>query len=93
MEKMTNHDFIKCVAKKTGFSQKNIKEVIEAMDEIIIDEVNKDYCIKITPNISIYAVRKEERIVTNPRTGEKITAQPKTCPKAKFSKMMKDALN
>ena len=93
MEKISNNDFIKLVAAKTKNSRSHIKEIIEAMDEIIIDEVNKDYCIKITPNISIYAVRKEERIVTNPRTGEKITAQPKTCPKAKFSKMLKDALN
>ena len=91
--KISNDDYIKAIAKKTGFTQKDIKEVfLAAQDEASLNLQNGD-SVKVFKWLTLETVNRAERTARNPKTGEPITISAKKAPKAKFSKTLKELLN
>lgn len=89
---MTKSDFIKAVATKTGISQKDIKDVLAAEQEVIFEAIPNEE-VKVFDGVTIYSVYKEAREARNPQTGETVPVAAKYQPKAKFGKAIKDAIN
>lgn len=90
---MNKTEFIKAVANKTGYTQKDVKAVIECMQEIIFDTLSKHEEVKVFDGVAFDAVYKEGRNVRNPRTGETFMTETKWVPKAKLGKAIKEAVN
>lgn len=93
MEKISNKEFIKAVAVKTEYSQKNIKEVLDAAQGIVEDNLVDGNAVKVFSWLTIEPVEKAERAGRNPITGEPIQIPAKTSIKAKFGKSIKDIVN
>lgn len=91
IKRMINYkDFIKQIALATGFSQKNIQEVLDNAEAVLIEDLKKDEEVKIYKTITIVPTLKEEKEGRNPFTGEKITIPAKRTIKAKISKNLKE---
>ena len=93
MAKINNHDFVKAVAEKTEYTQKNISEIVDAMEEVAIEMVGKGDSVKVFKTVSFEPVTRAERTGRNPQTGEAITIPAKKSVKAKFGKVFKDAIS
>lgn len=88
---MVNYkDFIKKIAKETGYSQANIGEVLDTAHSVMIDELKKDETVKIFKTISIVPTLKEERETRNPFTGGRVMVPAKRTIKAKIAKSLKE---
>ena len=88
---MVNYkDFIKQVSKATGYSQKNIQEVLDNAESVLIENLKNDEETKILKTVSIVPTIKEEKEGRNPFTGEKMMIPSRRSIKAKFSKTLKE---
>lgn len=83
-------DFIKQISKATGYSQKNIQEVLDNVEAVLIENLKKDEAVKILKTISIVPTQNSEKERKNPFTGEKMIIPAKRTIKAKISKTLKD---
>ena len=94
---ITRSRMVKDLSDKTEFYEKNIKDLLYAMDDLI-----KDYCaevtedeeliIQLTEGIKIICTIQPERQRKNPQTGEQITCAATVKPRAVFSKNFKDSV-
>ena len=89
---MTKVELVKVVADKTGFTQKDVKAVMEAVQEVVFATLKEDE-IKLMDGITLSAVYKEATVKRNPQTGEPINVSARYAPKAKFGTALKNALN
>lgn len=89
---MTKTELVKVVAGKTGFTQKDVKAVMEAVQEVVFTTL-KDDEIKLMDGITLSSVYKEATTARNPQTGEPIAVDARYAPKCKFGKAIKDAIN
>lgn len=65
-EKINNKDFIRAISRKTGFTQKDITDVLEAVSEITLENLNNGVETAILRGLIVYpATYKGE--VTFPR--------------------------
>lgn len=92
MEKMNYGDFVKTVAKSTGFTIKDIKEVLKAVENAAINLVHDGTEVRFTPSISIYTTERAARTGRNPKTGEAVQIPASKSLKAKFSASIKGAV-
>lgn len=53
-EKVNHSSFIKQVSKETGYAQKDIKTVLEAVADITVQNLNEDKSTTIVPGIVVY---------------------------------------
>ena len=83
-------DFIKQISKTTGYSQKNIQEILDNAEAVLIDDLKNDEEVKILKTISIVPSQREEKEMRNPYNGEKIMVPAKRTIKAKISQTLKD---
>ena len=83
-------DFIKQISKVTGYSQKNIQEVLDNAESVLIENLKNDEETKILKTVSIVPTIKNEKEGRNPFTGEKMTIPARRSIKAKFSKTLKE---
>lgn len=83
-------DFIKQISKVTGYSQKNIQEVLDNAESVLIENLKNDEETKILKTVSIVPTIKNEKEGRNPFTGEKMTIPTRRSIKAKFSKTLKE---
>lgn len=83
-------DFIKQISKATGYSQKNIQEVLDNAESVLIENIKNDEEVKILKTISIVPTQKGEKEARNPFTGETIVVPAKRTIKAKISKNLKE---
>ena len=93
MSKITNADFVKSIAKKTGFKQTDIKEVLTAVQNEVAYNLKNGDATKLFNWLTIEPVDKAARTARNPKTGETIEIPAKKAVKAKFGKGIKDLLN
>lgn len=93
MERISFSKFVKDVSKYTGFTQKNIREVLEACEATMIEHLKKDESVKVMPTVSISTGIHSARKGYNPRTGESIEIPESKMLKAKFSASLKEAVN
>lgn len=92
MEKFNNSDFVKLVSKETGYAQKDIKAVLEAVSDVALDIISRDDAVVVFPGLTLTATYVPETTRRNPRTGEAVLVQPHHKPKAKFGAKYKEAL-
>lgn len=90
---ITRADLIQKVAKQTGISKKDTKEVLDGLDTVILAEIGAGEEIKMTSFMTIGAKEMNERQGRNPKTGEAITIPARAKVYARFTKAIKDAAN
>lgn len=92
MEKINYTEVIRKISKKTSFSQKDIKEIMDAFDEVVFEEMVAGNSVTVTKFITVETADVKARECRNPQTGELITVPAHRKPKAKFGKKIKDAV-
>ena len=93
MNKISNADFIKSVAKKTGFRQQDIKEVLSAIQTEVETNLVNDNATKLFRWLSIEPTHKKACVRRNPATGGTIEVPARNGVKAKFSNSIKMLIN
>jgi DNA-binding protein HU-beta len=89
---MTKTELVKAIAVKTGFTQKDVKEVLEATQEVVFATI-KDEEVKLMDGVTLSAVYKEATTARNPMDGSVVNVPAKYAPKCRFGKPIKDAIN
>lgn len=92
MAKLNYPDFVKAVAKATGFTLKDIREVLGAVEKTAVTLVKEGSEVKILPSISVYTSDRAARVGRNPKTGESVQVPASKSVKAKFSASFKGAV-
>ena len=82
------------IAKQTGFYKSNMKDVVDALADIVIEhfstaEFGKDSELHLAPGIVLVGTRVPKREAKDPRTGEKIISPEKVIPKAVFKQSVR----
>lgn len=90
---MNKTEFIKEVATATGFTQKDVKAVLEAAQTVVYAEMAKEEEVKVFDGLTLVGVKKAACVKRNPLTGADVQVPEKIAPKAKFGKALKDAIN
>lgn len=89
---MNKMELVKAIATETGFTQKDIKSVMEAMQNVVYSTLKSEE-VKLMDGLTLSSVYKEAHEGRNPLTGEAIQVAAKYAPKAKFGAAAKNALN
>ena len=89
---MTRAELVKEIATKTGFTQKDVKQVMDAMEEVTMATMRNDE-VKLMNGVTLYASFKDQHEARNPRTGETVTVEGKYSPKCKFGTAIRAAIN
>lgn len=96
--KVTTQDIIKGVADLADKTQKEVREVVRAIEEFVKAQVgqaneNTSVEIKLFNGLTVISEYKEPRTARNPQTGETITTEGKNRVRAKIGTSLKDAAN
>lgn len=89
---MNKEALIKTVANKTGFTQKNIKIVLNTLQDVVFSTIKTEE-VKIMDGVTLSTVFKEETEGRSPINGEIIQIPAKFAPKCKFGTPIKSAIN
>ena len=90
---INQNEFVKLVATETGFTQKDVKAVLDAEQKIAYAEMAKEEEIKIFNGLTLAGQKKESCVKRNPQTGAEIQVPEKVVPKAKFGVVAKRIVN
>lgn len=90
---MNRTDYVKAVATVTGYTQKDVKAVLDAAQTIAYEAMAKEEEVKVFDGLTLTGVRKPACVKRNPLTGQDVNVPEKVAPKAKFGKAAKDAIN
>lgn len=86
---MTKAELIKAVAERTGFTQKDVKKVFDAQQEVALKTLPSEE-VKLMDGVTITTVERAERAARNPHTGESMIVPAHVAPKCKFGKAVKE---
>lgn len=86
---MTKTELIKAVAERTGFTQKDVRKVFDAQQEVTLKTLPSEE-VKLMDGVTITTVERSERAARNPQTGESIIVPAHVAPKCKFGKAVKE---
>ena len=89
---MNKKELIKAVATKTGFSQKDITEVVDVILGTISDTLVDGNEVNIAGVGKFLVQERAAREGVNPRTGEALHIEASKTPKFKAGKALKDAV-
>jgi DNA-binding protein HU-beta len=90
---MSKAQLVKNVASKTGFSQQQVSDFINAFCDAVQDSVANDEAVTIVGFGTFYLTRREASTGRNPRTGEPIKIKASNQPKFRAGKRFKEAAN
>ena len=90
---MNRTEFIKALSIETGKTQKELKELLDVMQDIVYKEMAAEGEVKLFDGVTLLGVKKEARLARNPQTGAFIQLESRVVPKAKFGVVCKRALN
>ena len=87
-------DLINILAEKTGFYKMNIKDMVEALSETVLETLEsatfeEDSEIHLMNGLVISGHRVPERECVNPKTGESTISPEKVIPKATFKQSLR----
>lgn len=88
---MNKVDFISEVAKRAEMSKRDIKEILEIEQAVVLENI-KDEDVKFFDGLTLTVSHRGARDGRNPRTGEVVHIPERDTPKAKFGKIFKDAV-
>jgi DNA-binding protein HU-beta len=89
---MQKTDFIKAVAEKTGVSQKETKQVIDAALDVIAETLSKGEKVTLTGFGTFEVRNRQAREGVNPQTREKISIPATKTPGFSASSTLKEAV-
>lgn len=90
---MNRTDYVKAVATATGYTQKDVKAVLDAAQTVAYETMAKEEEVKVFDGLTLVGVHKDACVKRNPATGANVQVDEKTVPKAKWGKAAKDAVN
>ena len=90
-------DLVNLLSQKTGFFKKNMLEVANALEEIILEclqsaTFEQDSELQLAPGVVLCGHRKPAGEAKDPRTGEIIVSPEKVIPKAVFKQSIRKKL-
>lgn len=91
---MKKPEIIDEIAERTGFFKCNVKEMVEAYSDIIIEqfqtaEFGADSELHLAPGVVLVGKRKPAGEAKDPRTGEMIISPEKVIPSATFKQSIR----
>jgi DNA-binding protein HU-beta len=90
---MTKTELVAALAEKMDAEKKTAAAALDAISEIITEEVSKGGAVTI-PNVGkIMCRERPERMVRNPATGEQFKKDADKVVKMTISKTLKDSVN
>lgn len=94
---MKKPGLIEELARRTGFYKKNMKEVVEALSDIVEEhfqtaEFGADSELHLAPGVVLVGKRKPVGEAKDPRTGEIIISPEKVIPSAIFKQSIRKKL-
>ena len=92
---MEKGDLINDLAERTGFYKMNIREIVDAFGDLLIDQLNtadfeEDSRIYLAPGVYIGGQRVPEKETRDPRNGSKVISPEKVIPYAKFTQTFRN---
>lgn len=90
---MNKTDFINALSDKLAISKAESKKVLDAFEEIIVDNAKSRTKISLMGFLTIEAVHKPESTVRNPKTGEQMQSAAKWVLKVKPSSVLQKRIN
>ena len=89
---MNKKELVKQIGLKTGFSQKDVMEVVDCMLDIIIEALKEDEEVNLTGFGKFVSQKRNARVCRNPRTNEEVQVGATRVPKFKAGKAFKEAI-
>lgn len=86
-------EFIREVAEKAGLSQKDTREVLEIIGNVIVAHMKDEDGVTPFAGMKFSCVHKDERAGRNPRTGEALVIPSRFQPRVKFGVAVKNVVN
>ncbi|PZX11824.1 DNA-binding protein HU-beta [Palleronia aestuarii] len=90
---MTKTQLVAALAEKLDSDKKAANEALDALTEIITDEVSGGGAVTLPGVGKIYCRERPERMVRNPATGEQIKKDADKVVKMTIAKALKDSVN
>ena len=87
-------DLVDMLSQKTGFYKSNMRDVANALEEIILEclqsaTLKQDSQLLLAPGVVIVGHRKPACTAKDPRTGEEILSPEKVIPSAVFKQSIR----
>ena len=91
---MKKPELVDELAARTGFFKKNMKDVVDALSDIIEEhfltaEFGEDSELHLAPGVVLIGKRKPAGEAKDPRTGEMVVSPEKVIPSATFKKSIR----
>ena len=90
---MNRTEFVKAVATATGYTQKDVKAVLEAAQEVAYGAMAKEEEVTVFEGLKLIGVHKDATTARNPMDGSTVDVPAKTVPKAKWGVAAKRIVN
>lgn len=95
---MTQEDVIDELKDRTGFYKSNLRDVFDALDNIIVEHMNTATIeepseMRLFKSWRLGGKRMPEREVKDPRNGQNVITKEKIIPYCKFKPSFKDRVN
>lgn len=90
-------DLVDMLAEKTGFYKMNMREVANALEDVILEclqsaTFESDSELQLAPGVVLVGTRKAEGKAKDPRTGEVVISPEKVVPSAIFKQSIRRKL-
>ena len=87
---MNNKEFISRLAKKTGFSASDAAANVEALLAAMIERLKENDQVNIS-GFGVFEVKmRKEKVLVNPKTGQRMLIPPKLVPAFRPSSKLKE---
>ena len=90
---MNKTELVQALSDKTGISKVATAAVLDALQEVVTDELRAKNSVVLVGFGTFQVVDKPARVGRNPGTGEPIQIQAKSVPTFKAGKTLKDSVN
>ena len=90
---MTKAQLVATLAEKTDSDKKSASAMLDALTEIITNEVSSGGAVTLPGVGKFYCRERPERMVRNPATGEQIKKEADKVVKITVAKALKDSVN
>ena len=90
---MTKSQLVTAIAEKMGTQKKEATEALDAITDIITEEVSQGGAVTLPGVGKIYCRERPERMVRNPATGEQMKKEADKVVKMTIAKALKDSVN
>jgi DNA-binding protein HU-beta len=90
---LTKTQLVSTLAEKMGSDRKSAGDALDAISDIITEEVSKGGAVTLPGVGKIYCRERPERMVRNPATGEQIKKESDRVVKVTIAKALKESVN